>query len=128
MHNRPQVGELLEAVRDFLEQKALPELRGRNAFHARVAVNALDILRRELERGAAAAEAERQRLLDLLSGPEGTVGELDRELCRRIRAGEITLATPGLAEHLWQTTLDRLAIDQPGYATYRRHAEETGQE
>lgn len=121
MHNRPRAGELLEAVRDFLEQKALPELRGRNAFHARVAVNALDILRREIEQGAAASEAERQRLQDLLAGPEGTVEELDRELCRRIRAGEVTLATPGLAEHLWQTTLDRLAIDQPKYATYRRH-------
>jgi hypothetical protein len=128
MHNRPQAGELLEAVRDFLEQKALPELRGRNAFHARVAVNALDILRRELDLGAAAADAERQRLQDLLAGPEGTVEELDRELCRRIRAGEITLATPGLAEHLWQTTLDRLAIDQPRYATYRKHSEETGAE
>lgn len=122
MHNRPRAGELLEAVRDFLEQKALPELRGRNAFHARVAVNALDILRRELEHGAAAAAAERQRLHELLAGPEGTVEELDRELCRRIRAGEVTLATPGLAEHLWQTTLDRLAIDQPKYATYRRHS------
>lgn len=128
MHNRPRAGELLEAVRDFLEQKALPELRGRNAFHARVAVNALDILRRELEHGAAATEAERQRLQELLAEPEGTVEELDRELCRRIRAGEVTLATPGLAEHLWQTTLDRLAIDQPRYATYRRHAVESGAE
>jgi hypothetical protein len=25
-----------------------------------------------------------------------------------------------LAEHLWQTTLAKLAVDQPNYAAYRR--------
>jgi len=28
--------------------------------------------------------------------------------------------TPGLAEHLWQTTMDKLAVDQPNYASYKR--------
>ena len=32
------------------------------------------------------------------------------------------LHTPGLAEHLWQTTLDKLAVDQPGYDSYRRES------
>lgn len=123
MHNHPTVGELLEAVRDFLEQRALPELQGRTAFHARVAINALDIVRRELTDGAAAEAAERAGLLALLGdvGEETPTGEMDRELCRRIRAGEITLETEGLREHLWRTTLDRLAVDQPKYATYRKH-------
>jgi hypothetical protein len=30
------------------------------------------------------------------------------------------LSTPGLPEHLWQTTMDKLAVDQPGYAAYKR--------
>ena len=25
-----------------------------------------------------------------------------------------------LVDHLWQTTLDKLAVDQPNYAAYRR--------
>ena len=33
------------------------------------------------------------------------------------------LQTPGVAEHLWATTLAKVAIDQPTYASYRR---ETG--
>ena len=37
----------------------------------------------------------------------------------RIRAGELTLETPGLADHLWATTLAKLAVDQPNYAGYR---------
>ena len=32
-------------------------------------------------------------------------------------------ATPDLAAHLWATTLDKLAIDQPSYAGYRRALE-----
>jgi len=38
--------ELVTAVRDFLEQRAMPELKGHTAFHARVAANALGIVAR----------------------------------------------------------------------------------
>ena len=116
---QPSAGELVEAARVFLEKSAMPELEGRTAFHARVAVNALAIVGRELELGPAAATAEHQRLAELL----GSTVELipaRRELCRRLRDGEITLASPGVANHLWRTTLDQIAIDQPGYETYRR--------
>ena len=30
------------------------------------------------------------------------------------------LHTPGLVTHLWRVTLDKLAVDQPGYDSYRR--------
>jgi hypothetical protein len=30
------------------------------------------------------------------------------------------LQTPGLADHLWQTTMAKLAVDQPNYASYKR--------
>ena len=36
------------------------------------------------------------------------------------RRREVDLATPGLADHLWQTTLAKLAVDQPNYASYKR--------
>ncbi len=119
MHHHPTALELLEAVRDFLEQRAMPALEGRNAFHARVAVNALDIVRRELQLGNAAATGEQRRLENLLQ-QQGEVAALDRELCRRIRDGSIALDDPRLVDHLWQTVLDTLAIDQPKYATYEK--------
>jgi hypothetical protein len=28
--------------------------------------------------------------------------------------------TPGLTDHLWRATMDKLAVDQPNYASYRR--------
>jgi hypothetical protein len=51
---------------------------------------------------------------------EGSLLELNRALSEKIAKGEVDLQTPGLAEHLWQTTLNKLAVDQPNYASYRR--------
>lgn len=119
MMDQPSMRELVEAVRDFLEQKAMPELKGHTAFHARVAANALSIVARELEQGPQSAQDELERLRNLL-GHGGTLEELNRELCARIRGGAFTLDTPGLAEHLTVTTREKLAIDQPGYSGLRR--------
>ncbi|HWA03738.1 MAG TPA: DUF6285 domain-containing protein [Rhizomicrobium sp.] len=119
MMDQPSMRELVEAVRDFLERKAMPELKGHTAFHARVAANALSIVARELEQGPGSAERERERLRALL-GRDGSLEELNRELCRRIRDGAFTIGTPGLAEHLALTTRDKVAIDQPSYSGLRR--------
>lgn len=122
MYDPPTPSELVAVVREFLERQALPALEGRVAFHARVAANALAIVERELERGAEAAEAESRRLRDLL-GHDGPLAAQNRELCRRLRSGELGLGTPGLLEHLRATTLAKLAVDQPRYSGYRRALE-----
>lgn len=119
MMDQPSVLELVLAVRDFIEQKAMPELRGHTAFHARVAANALGIVARELEHGATSGDAERARLTKLL-GHDGGLMELNRELCTAIRAGRINLGTPGLTEHMTLTTRDKVGIDQPNYGGLKR--------
>lgn len=122
MQDPPTVSELLTAAAAFLREVAVPELSGHAAFHARVAANALDVVKRELELRPAAERAEHARLTALLHS-EGSLEELNALLSRRIAAGEVSLRTPGLAEHLWTTTLAKVSIDQPTYASYRR---ETG--
>ena len=119
MQDQPSPIELLEAVRSFIEDQAIPRLEGRAAFHARIAVNALAVVERGLALGPGQDDAERERLEALL-GRTGTLDELNRELCRRIRTGEAELDTLGLAKHLRETTLAKLAVDQPRYAAYRR--------
>jgi Domain of unknown function (DUF6285) len=124
VHDRPSAAQLVAAVRDFLEKVAQPELRGHSAFHARVAANALAIVERELALGAEQDAAERERLRALL-GRDGGLEAQNRELCRAIRSGEITVDTTGLLEHLRATTLAKLAVDQPSYSGYRRALEES---
>ena len=107
--------ELVEAVRAFIEQRAMPELKGHTAFHARVSANALGIVARQLAQGDAAAASEKQGLIALL-GHDGTLEDLNRELCKKIRDGAIGLETPGFADHLASTTKDKVLIDQPTYS------------
>jgi hypothetical protein len=118
MMDQPSMLELVEAVREFIEKRAMPELKGHTAFHARVAANALGIVSRELSQGPNALAEEKVRLAALL-GREGTLDELNRELCRRIRDGAMNLETPGLAAHLEKTTRDKVGIDQPNYSGLR---------
>jgi hypothetical protein len=115
MMDQPSIRELVDAVKDFLETKAMPELKGHTAFHARVAANALGIVSRELERGTQANEAEAERLKSLI-GRNGTLDELNRELCARIRDGRIAIDSDALRQHLELTTLEKVAIDQPNYS------------
>jgi hypothetical protein len=125
MMDQPSIRELVDAVREFLEQKALPELKGHTAFHARVAANALAIVSRQLEQSAAAETAELIRLRALL-GRDGTLDGLNRALCHAIREGEIDILSPELRRHLEATALDKLEIDQPGYSgliAARQHPE-----
>ncbi len=123
MQDQPTAAELVDIVADFIRNHAMPQLQGHAAFHARVAANALDIVKRELELAPRANAGEHERLKALL-GRDGTLEDLNRELCARIASGEMTLATPGLADHLWEITLTKLAIDQPNYSGYVRALED----
>jgi hypothetical protein len=118
MHDRPSEDELLDAVATYLRAQAAPALEARDAFLARVMANVVEIVRRQHALGPAGDAAERERLRALL-GADGDLASLNRQLCERIRAGALGLESPGLAGHLWRTTLDKLAVDQPGYAAYR---------
>jgi Domain of unknown function (DUF6285) len=122
MQDEPTPTELTKAVAEFLRNDIAPEVSGHNAFKLRVAINMLDLVTRQLtlEEGRDAAEAAR---LTRLLGMEGSLLQLNRALADKIAKGEVELQTPGLAEHLWQTTMDKLAVDQPNYASYKRESE-----
>ena len=119
MQDEPTPTELTRSVADFLRNDIAPMISGHQAFKLRVAINILDLVTRQLTlaEGSDAKEAERLRAL---LGTDGSVVDLNRALADSIAKGEVDLATPGLAEHLWQTTMDKLAVDQPNYASYKR--------
>lgn len=118
MMDQPSALELVTAVREFIEKHAMPELQGRTAFHARVAANALAIVARELEQGPQSSAEELARLKAML-GQDGTLDELNRELCRRIRSASLAVDEPALAAHLVQSTLAKVAVDQPTYSGFQ---------
>ncbi|MCW5702052.1 MAG: DUF6285 domain-containing protein [Bradyrhizobium sp.] len=121
MQDEPTPTELVKAVADFLRTEIAPVIKGHNAFKLRVGINALDLVTRQLALETPADAAETSRLKALL-GIDGSLLELNRALSEKIAKGEVDLDTPGLKEHLWQTTMDKLAVDQPNYASYKREA------
>ena len=114
----PRADELLSAARDFLRNDVMTETSGRVNFHARVAGNAIDIVVRELELGADTHARELSGLRDLLA-TEGELEALRWQLVEALRSGEMALDQPGLAEHLRQTVVGQIAIDQPRYSGLR---------
>ncbi|QOZ29718.1 DUF6285 domain-containing protein [Bradyrhizobium sp. CCBAU 51753] len=121
MQDEPTTTELIKAVADFLRSEITPVIKGHNAFKLRVGINALDLVTRQLALAESSDAAEVARLKQLL-GADGTLMELNRTLSEKIASGAVDLTTPGLPEHLWQTTLDKLAVDQPNYASYKRES------
>ncbi len=116
MQDRPTRTELLQALEDFLRIDLMPKLEGASSFHVRVAANVTAIVRRELELAPELEAGEARRLEQLLACSED-LGAMNRELCRRLRSGEMALDHPGLEEHLIQTTLGKLEVDNPRYAS-----------
>ncbi len=125
MQDEPTTTELIKAVADFLRNEITPVISGHHAFKLRVGINALDLVTRQLALQPESEAAEVARLSQLLE-MKGSLGELNRALADRIANGEVDLQTQGLADHLWHTTMDKLAVDQPNYASYKRELGQKG--
>jgi hypothetical protein len=119
MQDEPTPIELTKAVANFLRNDITSMISGHNGFKLRVAINMLDLVVRQLTMEGDSDTAEAAGLRELLSA-EGSLMELNRALVETIASGKVDLSTPGLSEHLWQTTLAKLAVDQPNYASYKR--------
>lgn len=90
----PSAGELVTAVREWLASDIKPGAQGRDKFMVVVAMNALGIAARELER---------------------PVDYADKALADAVLGGTRTLAEPGLLARLRRQCLDKLAGDMPKY-------------
>jgi hypothetical protein len=109
---KPDARALLDAAIDYLERELLPGLAGYHRFQCRVTVNVLAQVRRELALAPGQADAERARLTALLGHP-GERDALSRELAARIRAGDLALDDPALLDHLRQSLVEALRINNP---------------
>ena len=126
MQDSPNPEQLLAAVARFVRDEAGPAL-GRSgqdalAYNARVAANMLDIVSRQLQLAPSADADEGARLRVLLNDPASSddLARLNQRLAERIAQGDPDTDPQVLTEHLWRTTLAKLAVDQPSYATYRQ--------
>jgi hypothetical protein len=107
-HDAPSAAQLVESVREWLERDVLPATEGRLQFHARVAVNVLAMVERELAMGDQQAAAHAARLASL-----GCID--DAELAGRIRRGELDDRLAEVRDLVWSSVRDKLAVANPKY-------------
>jgi aminoglycoside phosphotransferase (APT) family kinase protein len=107
-HDRPTAAELVEAVREYVERDVMGATEGRVQFHARVAVNVLRQLERELGLGPAQARAHAARLAQLGFAD-------DRELAAAIRSGDCDDRWNEVVAAVHASVLDKLAVANPSY-------------
>ena len=107
-HDVPTAEQLVESVREWLEREVLTGTTGRMQFNARVAVNVLAMVERELRVGQAQASAHSERLARLGCAD-------DRELAQRIRDGALDDRLDEVRELVWASVRDKLAVANPKY-------------
>ena len=78
-HDAPSAAQLVEAVREFLETDVMAATEGRVQFHTRVSVNALRMVERELELGAAQEDAHAAALARLGVADEAALAKAIRD-------------------------------------------------
>jgi hypothetical protein len=110
MHGRPTAEELVVAVREFLERDVMAQTSGPLQFHARVAVNALAAVERELRAGPAMATAHTARLAALGFESEDALADA-------IRSGVLDDRYDEVAAAVRATVHDKLAVANPKYLT-----------
>ena len=107
-HDLPGVEELLMIVRDYLSDDLGPRTEGRDRWMLRIAANALAIAARQVRSSPHDRAAHAERLASLGIDSE-------QELAEAIRNGLLDDRRGELAEALWATTLDKLAVANPSY-------------
>lgn len=134
MQDRPTYDELLGAIERFLEQEIMPNSEGARRFHARVAVNTIRIIRRELQGEEAHLAAEWAGLDGVLGPAERPAGRgglrqaiqaRTSELCERIRAGDADVGPfrEAVVTHARRTVRDKLLVSNPGWIGAGRGSE-----
>lgn len=106
-YGAPTAAELVESVVEFLEKDVADALSGRPRFHLRVAVNALNIVKRQLEQGN-----ENNRLCDAALASLGVSSE--SELADAIRSGAVEDSYK-LRGVLRTLVTSRLRVNNPTY-------------
>lgn len=117
-HDAPDMAQLVEAVREWLERDVMPATEGRLSFHARVAVNMLAMVERELA-VSAEHEGRHARRLAALGVAD------DAELAAAIRSGALDDRIDQVRAAVYESVHDKLSVANPRYVRGAARPEST---
>ncbi|MNY09066.1 hypothetical protein D3C86_1419580 [compost metagenome] len=112
----PALSATLATSAQLLETELLPQLAGALALKLRMVIRQLRIGERELRLGQRLRQRESQRMT-LLVGPTASLAKGRAMLAGQIRERSAQADPRVLREHVWYSTQEWLAIDNPDWAT-----------
>ena len=120
--DRPTSAELVEVVSEFLEKKIKSNLPDHLAFKTQIAINVLNIVKRELQNEEVLTKESREILLTLFKDSDSDKVNIE-ELAKQIKTGELKLENKELQEALIEITKKKISVDNPKYSTYHKLVE-----
>ena len=120
--DRPTSAELVEVVSEFLEKKIKSNLPDHLAFKTQIAINVLNIVKRELQNEEVLTKESREILLTLFKDSDSDKANIE-ELAKQIKTGELKLENKELQEALIEITKKKISVDNPKYSTYHKLVE-----
>jgi len=128
MQDRPTAKELLEAVQGYFQTSIAPLLTDpRVKFHGLIAMNVLEIVKRELDQGEQASREEWRSLSALLGGKaaepvsvpdiEKALTAMNHEFERLVRSGKLDSGElrQKAFEHARKVVTGKLKVTNPAY-------------
>ncbi len=115
--DRPTSTELVEVVSEFLEIEIKNQLPNHLAFKTQIAINVLNIVKRELTNEEVLTKESKTILLNLFKDSEEASIE---KLAIQIQEGKFKLDSAELKEALIEITKKKISVDNPGYSTYKK--------
>lgn len=128
MRSSPTGDQLLDTARALLREEVIPALPPDKRHAALMIANAMAIAMRQLKNGDGHDHGESAALATLLNGsrlvsaapeagPQARLAALNRDLCRRIRAGELDQGEARAAahRHLLAVARHKVAESNPKY-------------
>jgi len=116
----PRTDELLTEVSSFLRDEVMTSTQGRTRFLARVAANAVDLAKREVEHLSEYRNWELASLQSMFGSSEDELEVLRWRLVKKLREDEVDLKDEQLRSHLRQTVANQVALDHPSYSGYQQ--------
>ena len=115
--DRPTNAELVEVVSEFLEKEIKTNLPAHLAFKTQIAINVLNIIKREQQNREILSKESKEILLNLFKDPNKAN---IKELAKQIETDELRLDDKELQEALIEITKKKISVDNPKYSTYKK--------
>ena len=115
--DRPTSAELVEVVSEFLEKETKSQLPNHLAFKTQIAINVLNIVKREQQNEDVLTKESKEILLNLFQDSDKAN---IKELAKQIGTGKLKLENKELQEALIKITKKKISVDNPKYSTYKK--------